>query len=169
MDPRSVFFIALALSILIVAVLALIFHRRRQRERQLRELLDLADEVQALLSRTAERMMAWRNTVGCLTGDLGSNAQDALDGGPRVREAKHDLLRHRLWIQSRGIEATPAELSDARAALRRVRDRLGKQLVALESAGDALAQATDAAHQAARREPPSLRRSVDDLQGSDQG
>lgn len=169
MDLRSVFFIVLALSGFVVAALTLIMLRRRQRERQLRELLDQADAVQALLARTVERMTAWRGAVGRLAGDLGNTAQDALAGGPLVREAKRDLLRHRLWIQSKGLEASRAELADAHSALRRARERLEEQLAALESAGNALTLATDAAHEAARREPPTLRRAVSDAPGSAQG
>ena len=137
---------------------ALYYAARRARERRLRELLDLADAVQALLATASERMTAWRGVVGRLAGDLGSGAQRALDGEPLIREAKRDLLQHRLWIQSSGLSASKAELAEAHAALKRARDRLAEQLSALESAGDALAQATDAAHEAARREPASLRR-----------
>ena len=167
MDPRTVFLVVLGLLLLTGAAVGVAYARRRRRERQLRELLDLADAVQALLATAGERMAAWRGTVGRLAGDLGSGAQRALDGEPLVREAKRDLLQHRLWIQSKGLSASPAELAEAHAALARARDRLAEQLAALESAGDALTQATDAAHEAARREPASLRRSADD--GGDEG
>lgn len=169
MDPRTAFIVALSLLLVAGLGIAMAFIRRRRRERQLRDLLDLADAVQALLARTGERMAAWRGTVGRLAGDLANGAQRALDGEALVKEAKRDLLQHRLWIQSKGLQASPAELLEAGAALRRARDRLEQQLSALESAGDALTQATDAAHEAARREPPSLRRSVGDATGSDQG
>lgn len=152
-------FLALAL---VAAGVAVFYRGRRVRERRLRELLDLADAVQTLLARAGERMTAWRGVVGRLAGDLGSGAQQALDGEPLIREAKRDLLQHRLWIQSNGLRATRAELDEARAALQRAHDRLAQQLAALESAGDALTQATDAAHEAARREPASLRRAAGD-------
>jgi hypothetical protein len=162
MDLRSL--LPLALGLLLVAGIgfAVVVLRRRRHERGLRELLDLADDVQALLARTGERMAAWRGTVGRLAGDLGNGAQRALDGEPLVKDAKRDLLQHRLWIQSKGLRATPAELAEAREALKRAKGRLEEQLAALESAGDALAQATDAAHEAARREPASLRRAAED-------
>lgn len=154
------------IALLVVLVLALagglfLVRRRRQRDRRLRELLDLADAVQGLLAQAGDRMAAWRGAVGRLAGDLGSGAQRALDAEPLVREAKRDLLQHRLWIQSHGLDASTAELTEAGAALKRARDRLAEQLAALETAGDALTQATDAAHEAARREPASLRRSPD--------
>jgi HAMP domain-containing protein len=162
-----------ALLILLPALLlggAFLFYRsRRTRERRLRELLDLADAVQALLARASERMTAWRGVVGRLAGDLGSGAQQALDGEPLIREAKRDLLQHRLWIQSSGLTASSAELAEAHAALERAHDRLAEQLAALESAGDALTQATDAAHEAARREPASLRRPPDGGEPPTQG
>ena len=148
---------------------ALYLHARRARERRLRALLDLADAVQTLLARASERMTAWRGVVGRLAGDLGSGAQRALEGEPLIREAKRDLLQHRLWIQSSGLTASKSELSDAYAALKRAHDRLAEQLSALESAGDALTQATDAAHEAARREPASLRRPTEDRDPPAQG
>ena len=147
----------------LVAVGIFMFYRgRRVRERRLRALLDLADAVQAQLALAGDRMAAWRGTVGRLAGDLGSGAQQALDGEPLIREAKRDLLQHRLWIQSHGLTATRTELEVAHAALQRAHDRLAEQLAALESAGDALTQATDAAHEAARREPATLRRAPED-------
>ncbi len=169
MDPRTVFLIALVLLLVAGAGIALVFLRRRRRERQLRDLLDLADAVQSLLAQTGERMAVWRGTVGRLAGDLAHGALQALDGDALVKEAKRDLLQHRLWIQSKGLDASPAELAGAGAALQRARDRLEQQLSALESAGDALTQATGAAHEAAQREPPSLRRHVGNAPGADQG
>lgn len=153
--------LALVVVLLLAAAVATFYRGRRVRERRLRELLDLADAVQTLLARASERMTAWRSVVGRLAGDLGSGAQQALDGEPLIREAKRDLLQHRLWIQSNGLRATRIELDDARAALQRAHNRLAEQLAALESAGDALTQATDAAHEAAQREPASLRRPAD--------
>ena len=151
------FLTALIVTLLVLGGLALWISRRRR----LRELLDLADAVQSLLEQASERMACWRGTVGRLAGDLALGAQRALDGDALVREAKRDLLRHRLWIQSKGLSASPQELGAARDALQRARDRLAERLAALESAGDALAQATDAAHEAARREPATLRRGAD--------
>lgn len=135
---------------------------RRRREAALRALLDRADAVQGLLAEASRQMSAWRGTVGRLAGDLGSGAQQALEGEPLIREAKRDLLQHRLWIQQRGMDASQKELGEALNTLQRVEDRLSAQLRALQSAGDALTQATDAAHEAARREPPSLRRPADE-------
>ncbi len=161
MDSRSIFFLALAALVAVAAGLTFVIIQRWRRERRLRVLLDLADSVQALLVQTGERMVAWRGTVGRLAGDLGHGAQRALDGESLVKDAKRDLLQHRLWIQGHGHTASASELTDAHAALERVHVRLTRQLAALESAGDALTQATDAAIEAARREPSALRRSAD--------
>ena len=135
---------------------------RRRREAALRALLDRADAVQGLLAEASRQMSAWRGTVGRLAGDLGTGAQQALQGEPLIQEAKRDLLQHRLWIQQRGMEASQQELSDALGTLQRVEERLSVQLRALKNAGNALTQATDAAQEAARREPPSLRRGGDE-------
>jgi len=154
---------SLLLALLAAAGLAFAFlllraRARRRHERRLKEVLDLADAVQGLLETAGQRMDAWKGAVGRLAGDLGNGAQRALDGQPLVREAKRDLLQHRLWLQARGLAATPAELEAALAALRRVQARLAGELAALEDAGAALTEATGAAQEAARREPPALRR-----------
>lgn len=158
MDSRTFFLLVLAVLVALAAAVVWQVLKRRRRERQLRELLDLADAVQALLARAGQRMAAWRGTVGRLAGDLASGAQRALDADALLHEAKRDLLQHRLWIQSKGLDASPDELRAAHGALARVAEHLETQLGALESAGDALSQATDAAHEAARREPAALRR-----------
>lgn len=148
----------LALCGLAATALLLWRRARRRREQRLRAVLDVADAVQGLLDTAGQRMDAWKGTVGRLAGDLGNGAQRALDGQPLVREAKRDLLQHRLWLQAKGLSASPAELDAALGALRRVHERLSAELAALEDAGAALTEATGAAQEAARREPPALRR-----------
>ncbi|MBS3895588.1 hypothetical protein [Silanimonas sp.] len=147
--------LGLALAWLIWRFLAI---PRQRREARLRTVLDHADQLQALLAVASRRMAEWHARVGRLAGDLGSGAQRALDAEPLIQEARRDLLQHRLWLQEKGLNATRRELDDAILALARVRVRLEAELQALDSAGDALTQATDAAQTAARREPPSLRR-----------
>jgi hypothetical protein len=68
------------------------------------------------------------------------------------------VLQHRLWIQKHGDNASQKELDQACAALDRVRERLDGQLVELENVGTDLASATQAAAEAALREPATLRR-----------
>ncbi len=153
--------------ILGLVLLALIFvlgwqqwqhHRRRQ---TLIRLLDLADAVEALLDRTQRRMTSLRTLVDRVPTDIAAVAQASLDSGLPIREAKRDVLQHRLWIQKNGGSASQAELDEACAALERVLSRLGGQLEELEKAGADLASLTEAATEAARREPPTLRRPSD--------
>ena len=149
----------LALATLALGALIFFFRRRsRRRDRALLRLLDLADEVEALLDRCQARMQALHAVVGRVPPDIGAIAQASLDGPLPVREAKRDLLQHRLWIKRHGGTATQAELDTAGDALDRARDRLSQQLADLERAGDELAEATAASAAAAEREPPTLRR-----------
>ena len=131
---------------------------RRRRDRTLSTLLDLADEVEALLDRSQARMQALQAVVGRVPADMAAVAQASLDGPLPVREAKRDLLQHRLWIQQNAATARQAELDAAREALARARDRLAGQLAQLEQAGAELAAATAASVAAAEREPAALRR-----------
>ncbi|MBS3959441.1 MAG: hypothetical protein KGZ52_08585 [Xanthomonadaceae bacterium] len=148
----------LAVSGLVLPFWAVLRWRRQRQEMRLRAVLDHADQLQALLATASQRMADWHGRVGRLAGDLGSGAQRALDNEPLIHEARRDLLQHRLWLQEKGLSASARELEDAILALSRVHARLEAGLQALDSAGDALAQATDVAQAAARREPPSLRR-----------
>jgi hypothetical protein len=121
-------------------------------------MLDLADEVEVLLNRSQERMNAMRPLVERVPAEIAAEAQASLQGGLPIREAKRDVLQHRLWIQQHGGSASQAELDKAAAALARVIERLQGELAELETVGSDLASATDAAAEAARREPPTLRR-----------
>lgn len=133
--------------------------RSRRRERSLVRLLDLADEVQALLDRSQERMQAMQAVVGRVPSDIAAVAHASLDSSQSIRDAKRDVLQHRLWIQKHADTARQAELDAACAALDRARAKLSTQLEELERAGAELAQATEASAEAARREPATLRRS----------
>lgn len=135
--------------------------RSRRRERSLVRLLDLADAVQALLDRSQERMQAMQAVVGRVPSDIAAVARASLDSTQAIRDAKRDVLQHRLWIQKHGETATQAELDAACAALDRAHAKLSGQLDELERAGAELAQATEASAEAARREPSTLRRDPD--------
>jgi hypothetical protein len=145
-----------------VAALALVLlwwlRRGRRRDRSLVRLLDLADEMQALLDRSQERMQAMLSVVGRVPADIAEVARSSLASNLPIREAKRDVLQHRLWIQKHGDSASQDELDAACAALDRARTRLAAQLDELERAGAELALATEASAEAARREPPNLRR-----------
>jgi hypothetical protein len=132
--------------------------RCRRRDRSLRRLLDLADEMEGLLDRSQARMNALQAVVGRVPRDIAAVAQASIDSALPVREAKRDLLQHRLWIKHHGQDARQSELDAACAALGRARDRLAGELAALDRAGNELAEATEASEQAAQREPATLRR-----------
>lgn len=148
---------------LVVAVVWLVFWllvRRPQvrRRESLARLLDLADEVEGLLTTSQKHMGALQSLLQRVPSDIGAVAQASLEQDLPILEAKRDVLQHRLWIQKHGLTASQAELDAACEALDRARERIGGQLAALESAGADLASATAAADAAALREPPTLRR-----------
>lgn len=134
------------------------YRRRQHRQRTLARMLDLADAVEALLNRSQERMAALRPLVQRVPSDIAAQAEASLQGSLPIREAKRDVLQHRLWIQKHGESASQQELDQACAALARVHQRLDGQLLALDNVGSDLANATEAAAEAALREPPTLRR-----------
>jgi len=134
------------------------YRSRLRRQRTLSRMLDLADAVEALLDRSQERMAALRPLVDRVPADIAAEANASLQGSLPIREAKRDVLQHRLWIQQNGESADQVELDRACAALARVRERLDGQLAELENVGSDLASATEAAAAAALREPPTLRR-----------
>jgi hypothetical protein len=132
--------------------------QRLRRQRSLLRLLDLADKLESLLDRSQERMLSLRPLVERVPADIAAGAQASLDSSLPVFEAKRDLLQHRLWIQQRGDDASQGELDEACAAMGRVHDRLDSRLRELDRVKRDLAHATDAAAEAALREPPALRR-----------
>lgn len=151
---------ALTIVLLLAIALPYWWWRRKQlaRQRSLRRLLDLADAMELVLDRSQQRMNALHGLVNRVPNDIAAVALNSLESTPPIRDAKRDLLQHRLWIQKHGDDASLAALDTACAALQRASDRLSQQLDQLESAGSALAQATDAASTAAQREPAALRR-----------
>ena len=155
--PELIILAGLAVAVLFLPV-AVWVHRGRRRDRTLTRLLDLADELEVLLDRSQQRMQALQEIVGRVPADIATVARASLEGTAPIRDAKRDVLQHRLWIQQHGASARQAELDAACAALDRARTRLATQLEELERAGAELAEATDASAEAARREPPTLRR-----------
>jgi hypothetical protein len=160
--PQLLLIAGLAAALLIPPLLWLIW-RGRRRDRSLIRLLDLADELQALLDRSQERMQSLQALVGRVPADIAEVARASLDGTGPIRDAKRDVLQHRLWIQQHGTTARQDELDAACGALERARSRLASQLDELEQAGAELAAATEASAEAARREPPTLRRTPGEL------
>jgi hypothetical protein len=156
---RMLILVLLALVVLAIGIPAVVVHRRHyKRQARLARLLDLADEVESLLDQARQRMAALQPVVGRVSADIAAVAQASLESNLPIREAKRDVLQHRLWIQKHGETATPVELDTALAAIERARDRLAEELAELDKAGSDLAEATEAVDEAARREPPTLRR-----------
>jgi len=148
-----------ALVVLAIPLPILLRYRARMRRQlTLSRMLDLADEVEALLDRSQQRMAAMRPLAERVPADIAAEAAASLQGALPIREAKRDVLQHRLWIQQNSDSAEQVELDKACAALARVRDRLNAQISELEHVGSDLASATNAAAEAALREPPTLRR-----------
>lgn len=153
------YFLLAGLIILAVAAPLWWSHRLRlRRQRTLSRMLDLADQVEVLLDRSQERMRSLRPLVERVPSDIAAGAQASIDSSLPIFEAKRDLLQHRLWIQQHAGQASLEELDQACAALSRVRERLGTELHDLDRVRRDLAHATDAAAEAALREPPALRR-----------
>lgn len=147
------------LLLLLVAVPVLWWVRKTQRRREtLGRMLDLADAVESLLNRSQEKMQALRPLVQRVPADIAAQAQASLESSLPIRDAKRDVLQHRLWIQKHGQTATQGELDQACAALTRVHEKLDGQLSELGNVGSDLASATEAAAKAALREPAALRR-----------
>ncbi len=149
----------IALTALLLAVTAWIVIRMRRTERKLYRLLDLADELEKLLDQTQKQMNHLQTIIGRrVPSDIAEAAHASLENVIPIREAKRDVLQHRLWIQKHGINASLAELDSACQALERAKEKIAVQLGRLEKAGSELSQATEAAVAAAQREPAELRR-----------
>jgi hypothetical protein len=158
-DPMSELLLVASLAALVLALILLwLILKGRRRENTLHRLLDLADQMQALLDRSQERMRAMQSVVGRVPADIAAVAHASLDTSLPIRDAKRDVLQHRLWIQQHGHSASQRELDVACAALERALGRLDSQLSELERAGAELAKATEASAEAALREPATLRR-----------
>ncbi|WP_103075874.1 hypothetical protein [Solilutibacter silvestris] len=102
----------------IVAVVTAILPVRRQRQRQrwnlLHEVMDSADALELQLTRVRRQ----------LDGITSAGHADAA-----LRDALHDLLRQRMWLQQHGMEAGIAELEAVRSRLDAGRRQLDAQTV----------------------------------------
>lgn len=152
--------IPVLLFLAIAAPLLWKIRKQKKRRQTLGRMLDLADAVELLLNRSQERMAALRPLVERVPSDIAATAQASLESSLPIREAKRDVLQHRLWIQKNGELASQRELDAACSALARVHSQLDTQLAELENVGSDLARATQAAAEAALREPPTLRRTL---------
>ncbi len=107
--------------------------RKRQNHRgsSIRNLLDLADRLEADL-KTCRSGLQQAHAVMSLNPDLPAtsekDAHHAVDAGLRA------LLQQRLWVRDRAASASQHELDEAAASMRDTRDRLQPLLQALSQA-----------------------------------
>ena len=146
-------YLTLGLAVLLMLLLAaagwVVLQRRRQTRRGagLRQLLDLADRLEADL-KTCRAGLQQAHAVMSLNPDLPAageqEAQHAIDAGLRA------LLQQRLWIRDQSPRASQAELDAAASSMRAARDRLQPLLLALTQAQRDL---NSAMREHIRREP----------------
>jgi hypothetical protein len=109
----------------------LLRQRHVKRGNSLRNLLDLADRLEADL-KTCRTGLQQAHAVMSLNPDLPAaseqDARHAIDAGLRA------LLQQRLWIRDRSAQANQHELDEAAASMRSTRDRLQPLLQALNQA-----------------------------------
>lgn len=113
-------------TLLLFALLAFaggwIIRRRRggnhRHQQAMKAVLDAADAFEARL-RTARR------EIEAVAGDEGEDP---------VREALHEMLRQRLWLQQHGPAASSSQLDSVRQSIDDARARIEQQLQRIERA-----------------------------------
>lgn len=113
----------------------------RLRENALRDLLDGADALEAQLEDYKSRMQRLRAMLTKLPSDMTAPAMTSIDPDVQVKNAKRDILAHRLWIQRESGMATQQALDEAVTALRKSRTQLEEQLKLLDEVANDLEQA----------------------------
>ncbi len=125
--------VAVLLALMIAAACAALLLRRRHAQRGigLKNLLDLADRLEADL-KTCRAGLQQAHAVMSLNPDLPAaseqDARHAIDAGLRA------LLQQRLWIRDRSQQASQQELEEAAESMRSTRDRLQPLMGALTKA-----------------------------------
>lgn len=121
------------LFILLAAALggAFLLRRMTLRTSSLRQLLELADRLEADLKSCRARLQQ-AHAVMSLNPDLPAaseqEAEHAVDAGLRA------LLQQRIWIRDRAPSASQAELDEAGRDMQQTRERLRPLLQALDQA-----------------------------------
>jgi len=125
--------VAACFAILILLAGGAVLLRKRQNRRggSIRDLLDLADRLEADL-KTCRSGLQQAHAVMSLNPDLPAaseqDARHAVDAGLRA------LLQQRLWIRDRAPAASQQELDETATSMRDARDRLQPLLRALDQA-----------------------------------
>lgn len=133
MNSNVTFGAAALLTLLIVLVAGAMLLRRRQTQRgsRLKNLLDLADRLEADL-KTCRAGLQQAHAVMSLNPDLPAaseqEARHAIEAGLRA------LLQQRLWIRDRSQQASQQELDEAAESMRSTRERLQPLMGALTKA-----------------------------------
>lgn len=138
-------FKTLLLSAVVLGALSILAWLRERRlgarTRALREVLDLADELEGELQECRQRLREIPALVSRLPPSLDVSVRATLAAEPEVQAALHDLLQHRLWLKQNGEAAALEDLNKAKAALQHSRERLSEQLQRLGEAREELANA----------------------------
>lgn len=109
---------ALLCLILLAAAALLVVRRRGRRHREMQQLLDAADGLEA-------RLREARSEIEAVAGD---------DIEDPVRDALREMLRQRLWLREHGQSATLDELVQVRRSIDAARARIDLQLSRIERA-----------------------------------
>ena len=121
LPARSACLAIVLLLLLIAALAAGLAWRTRQRsgrrQRAMTQVLDAADALE-------QRLRTARVEIEAIVGS---------DENP-VRDAMHEMLRQRLWLQQHGIDASLDQLVTVRDSIDAARERIEQQLVEIERA-----------------------------------
>jgi len=108
----------LLLAAAVAAGLALQLRQRSgRRRRAMTQVLDAADALE-------ERLRTARGEIEAIVGS---------DENP-VRDAMHEMLRQRLWLQQHGSDASLQQLITVRASIDAARLRIEQQLIQIQRA-----------------------------------
>ena len=110
--------VLLVLTAVVAAALAWRMRQRSgRRQRAMTQVLDAADALE-------ERLRTARVEIEAIVGS---------DENP-VRDAMHEMLRQRMWLQQHGIDASLDQLIAVRDSIDAARQRIEQQLVEIERA-----------------------------------
>ena len=94
-----------------------LWQRSGRRRRAMTQVLDAADALE-------ERLRTARVEIEAIVGS---------DENP-VRDAMHEMLRQRLWLQQHGVDASLEQLITVRDSIDAARERIEQQLLQIERA-----------------------------------
>lgn len=113
----SLILVLLLIAAAAAAIVLALRKRGNRRQAVVSEVLDAADALEA-------RLRAARSEIEAIAGS---------DDNP-VREAMHEMLRQRLWLQQHGQAASLEQLGAVRDSIDDARQRIDQQLLQIERA-----------------------------------